>query len=284
MPEEVKEEVKTESNPKAVDAILHSFPKDRRLVSGEVVDNPHVPDQEAIMLADIQVVSNKRRQISFFRNITILVVLVAVLIFIFPKIFTNIVNENNQKNTLNNIKKDTINFDIKYSLQIPKQNDLDKFRTQSFKLSDGFTQFVVKDNNDILKFNQLNPIVDKRFIDGIDTISNGDYFYVAYTKENISYPFIVLSVKDFNNSEKFFLEKERTMYTDLGNILHLENNTENETRNFENFQSVVNPLRELKDKNQNTVLVYGFANDNTVIFTVSKDAFVAIKQRIILGY
>ena len=36
------------------------------------------------------------------------------------------------------------------------------------------------------------------------------------------------------------------MYTDLGNILHLENNTENETRNFENFQSVVNPLRELK--------------------------------------
>lgn len=284
MPEEVKEEVKTESNPKAVDAILHSFPKDRRLVSGEVVDNPHVPDQEAIMLADIQVVSNKRRQISFFRNITILVVLVAVLIFIFPKIFTNIVNENNQKNTLNNIKKDTINFDIKYSLQIPKQNDLDKFRTQSFKLSDGFTQFVVKDNNDILKFNQLNPIVDKRFIDGIDTISNGEYFYGAYTKENISYPFIVLSVKDFNNSEKFFLEKERTMYTDLGNILHLENNTENETRNFENFQSVVNPLRELKDKNQNTVLVYGFANDNTVIFTVSKDAFVAIKQRIILGY
>lgn len=283
MPEEVKEEKKEEPKPKVEGAMLHSFPKDQKQVSGEVVNDDDIPSEEAIMLADIKTVSNKRRQIGFFRNITIFVLLVAVVIFLFPRFFSNVQN-NNELEIINNVKKDKINFDIKYTLEIPNKDDLEKFRTQNFKSESDIALFVIEKDKKVLKFNELSPLVNIRFINGVSAVTSGEYFYGIYTKENKSYPFFILSVTDRDQSEVVLQNIERTMYNDLGVLLQIENDTENETRKFENFNSIINPVRELKNKQQKTILVYGYANDEFVVFTGSQETFNAIKQRILNGY
>lgn len=282
MPEEVDKEIKEEPKEKIQGAMLHSFSQDQKQVSGMVVDDPAVPTEEAIMLAEIQTVSNRRRQINFFRTITIFVVLASIFILVFPKLFEDVSTNINTVDT--NTKKEIINSDIKYNFEIPNQDGLDDFRIKSFTLDADVSEFVLTKNSQVLNFKSLSPFVSQRFIDGISPVISGEYFYGFYKNENINKPFIILKINNRDESEKVLQTLERTMYSDLGFALQLENDTKNETRIFENFTSVVNPVRELKNTEQKTILVYGFVNDEFVIITGSKETFSFVKQRILNGF
>lgn len=286
MPEEAPKEVIPETKPEetvdVISTIIHSFKKDTREISGEIVDNDAVPEEEAIMLAEIQTTTIQKKQTGFFRAMSIFVIVTAVLIFVLPKFFKNNSTDSNPVPVVEN--KKIINSDVKYILEIPKSTDLDDFRKKVFKSDSVISEFVLQSSGTNLDFKSISPLVNDRFIKKLETITSGEYSYGIYTVDKISYPYFILNVKNRDTAESLMLEQERTLYNDFGVALQLPNNIENETRHFENFVSVRNPLRELKDKDKKTILVYGFATDDILVIVPNKDVFNAIKQRIITGY
>ncbi len=286
MPEEAPKEVIPETKPEetvdVISAIIHSFKKDTREISGEIVDNDAVPEEEAIMLAEIQTTTIQKKQTGFFRAMSIFVIVTAVLIFVLPKFFKNNSTDSNPVPVVEN--KKIINSDVKYILEIPKSTDLDDFRKKVFKSDSVISEFVLQSSGANLDFKSISPLVNDRFIKKLETITSGEYSYGIYTVDKISYPYFILNVKNRDTAESLMLEQERTLYNDFGVALQLPNNIENETRHFEDFVSVRNPLRELKDKDKKTILVYGFATDDILVIVPNKDVFNAIKQRIITGY
>ncbi len=286
MPEEAPKEAVPETKPQEVveviSAIIHSFKKDTREISGEIVDNDAVPEEEAIMLAEIQTTTIQKKQTSFFRAMSIFVIVTAILIFVLPKFFKNNSTNSNPKQVVEN--KKIINSDVKYILEIPKSTELDDFRKKVFKSDSVISEFVLQSSGTNLDFKSISPLVNERFIKKFETITSGEYSYGIYTVDKISYPYFILNVKNRDTAESLMLEQERTLYNDFGIALQLPNNIENETRHFEDFVSVRNPLRELKDKDKKTILVYGFATDDILVIVPNKDVFNAIKQRIITGY
>ena len=286
MPEEAPKEVIPETKPEetvdVISTIIHSFKKDTREISGEIVDNDAVPEEEAIMLAEIQTTTIQKKQTGFFRAMSIFVIVKAVLIFVLPKFFKNNSTDSNPVPVVEN--KKIINSDVKYILEIPKSTDLDDFRKKVFKSDSVISEFVLQSSGTNLDFKSISPLVNDRFIKKLETITSGEYSYGIYTVDKISYPYFILNVKNRDTAESLMLEQERTLYNDFGVALQLPNNIENETRHFENFVSVRNPLRELKDKDKKTILVYGFATDDILVIVPNKDVFNAIKQRIITGY
>jgi hypothetical protein len=70
----------------------------------------------------------------------------------------------------------------------------------------------------------------------------------------------------------------------MGNILLLPDNSGNELLQFEPYDSVRVPMRQLRNRTGEVLIVYGFPTDTTVLFTTSVESYIAVRNRMLLGY
>lgn len=266
-------------------AIEHSLHKDTVSISGEVIDNtPALSEEEAILLANIQARAASKRRAGMFRAMAVIVILAAVILFLVPTLFP--ATDATKEVVDIHISNELIVSDISYVLPIPEEAAFPGFRDKVFKSDVSFAELVVQSNGAPVVFKNLPPFINERFIKNLDTTVTGRYVYGLYTGDDkISHPFLVLEVSPNRDAtEKALLVSERTLYSDLGVILQLSENTTIETKQFTTLQSIRNPLRKLVDDSGKEVLVYGFATDDILVFAPSEAVYAALKTRILTGY
>jgi hypothetical protein len=268
-----------------VSPIINSLLKDTGGVSVEIVKNDAIPNEEAMMLANIQSVSSRERKTRTIFAMSFFVVIFALGIFIIPNLFSN-----NLKAPVVDIVPQNLNLiktDIAYNLLIPAEVDFAEFRVKDFKSEVAFSELVLTKNNEVVLYKDLAPFVNERFLKSFLPVSAGEYVYGIYTGEDkISYPFFVLNISPNKRveAETIFKDSERTIYRDLGIILQLPDDVKNENLEFKEFASIRNPLRELTDSDGKEIMVYGFANDEIVVFATNRNVYNALKARILTGY
>lgn len=265
--------------------IINSLLKDTGGVSVDIVKNDAIPSQEAMMLANIQSVSLRQRKTRTIFAMAFFVIIFALGIFIIPNLFLNKV-----KAPVVDIIPENLNLvktDIAYNLEMPAEVDFPEFRLKDFKSDVMFSELVLTKNNEVVLYKDLAPFVNERFLTSFETLSGGEYVYGIYANEDKTIStFFVLNISPNKRveAETVLKESERTIYRDLGIILQLPDDVKNENLEFKEFVSIRNPLRELVGIDGKEILVYGFANDEIVVFASSRDVYNSVKARILTGY
>ena len=259
--------------------ILHSLKKDTGKSAQEIVGSDSVPEKEAIMLATMHNSSLKKRGRSMMAVFSLLFLFVAFGIFLLPKIYTN---ENTQ--TVNQVIKNLpiIQTDAKYSLTINNDFDLESYRVKKLNSEIGFSEIVINNGQTPGKtgWSNLGALFNSRFVNAFSLEKQDDYLYGIYKNTNGDMnSFLLIKVKDRNILETNLPNIERTLYTDLGAPLKLPKNSDYETLRFESNSSVRTPLKILRNTDLQFLMVYGFLQDNIILFTTNEDAFSAIKNR-----
>ena len=268
-----------------VSPIINSLSKDTGGVSIDIVKNDAIPNEEAMMLANIQSVSLRQRKTRTVFAMAFFVIIFALGIFIIPNLFSN----NVKAPVVDIIPENTnlIKTDIAYNLPIPNEVDFAEFRVKDFKSEVAFSELVLTKNNEVVLYKDLAPFVNERFLTSFLTVSASEYVYGIYTGEDkISHPFFVLNISPNKRveAETILKDSERTIYRDLGIILQLPDDVKNENLEFKEFVSIRNPLRELTNSDGKEIMVYGFANDEIVVFATNRNVYNALKARILTGY
>jgi hypothetical protein len=264
--------------------IVHSMKNDTISSAQTIVGSNEVPDDEALLLAKMQSVSLKKRQISAMSILSVLFLIVGVFIFLIPNNFFT------KKDTgITVVKYKNQNFlgvDSSYSIKLPNQDQIDNFKNKSFSGESGISEIIIKDVNDsVVPFVNLVPFLTERFITNLTPIITGDYLYGFFTDTNLkSSPYFIFSVSERHVADEKILESERTMYNDLSNILMLPKVDANEFLQFESSSSVRVPTRILQDRSGQVLLVYGFPMDSIVLVTTSVESYNAIRNRMLIGY
>ena len=100
----------------------------------------------------------------------------------------------------------------------------------------------------------------------------------AFTENN---PFLLFTVRSFNNAFSGMLEWEKTIFDDLTPLFALEQvDKDTLNRSFEDVIIENQDLRALKDKEGNIVLLYAFANQETLIITTHEVTLDEILERL----
>ncbi len=260
--------------------IEHSFKKDSASSARVVVGSNEIPEEEALLLASMHSDSVKKRRRATLSILGIIFISVS-LILIFTPLKKTEENPFEEKIPVSSL----IRTDASYQIDLPNESELESMRSKTFTGANGISSIDIKINSVSAKFNALSPLVSERFLKNLEGANVTDYMYGLYTNESkTSFPFIAISTDNHEAMSSAMLQAERTMYTDLGFILHLSPSSENETRRFESNTSVRNPLRELKNVDSEVILLYGFPREDLVLITTNEDAYNAIKARILAGY
>jgi len=268
---------------KADAPILHSMKRD--IISGAktIVGSNDVPAEEAVLLAKMQEASLKKRKLSSLTILGVLIVLIGVGIFILPdKVFLR------KDPGITVIKNKTQNFlstDAEYSIDKPTESELETFKEKAFTGKVGISSIVIKNGGVSTEFKDLDPLVKSRLISNLIPLSIQNYLYGFFTNsKSVSSPYFIFEITDQYTAEALLLEQERILYTDIGNILLLPDNSGNELLQFEPYDSIRVPMRQLRNRTSETLIVYGFPTDSTVLFTTSIESYIALRNRMLLGY
>ncbi len=264
--------------------ILHSMHKDTAENSKDIAGS-NVTEEEAILIASMKESSVKKRTRNFLGIISFVLILISIGMIIIPDLFLNKLKMQDYKNqekdkTLNKVLK----TDGSYKINLPGENDLEEYKQKNINVVNGISEIKIYNNEDQVLFDNLHPLLNQRFIDGIKKLYSGVYMYGIVKESDQNNFFLILNVTDQGFAEKDLLALERTMHSDFNYIFHLSNDSEINTKEFVNFVSVRLPLRELINSNGQTVMVYGFPAENILLITTNKEAYSTLRTRILSGF
>lgn len=278
-------------NSDAGSPILHSYKRDRmsaaKLTIGGSTNN--VTDEEVQILADYSARAKRRAQNRFLFTVGLLLVIVACIIFIIPYIFPNTKTVyTNPNNVLQNYSS-FFTADVVYTASLPKtKNDFITLGKKTILQKESTARIVFLNNSVEMntietlssvshRFNTLSQIVDSHFIYG--AIINPDS-----KKEE---KFLILKTNKSDQVSAELRNLERTMNSDLGPLLSIENTIPNDnldTRAFVDSQSIKSPARILERSDRSIALIYGFVDNTYVVFTTSHTSFELLKNKLLAGY
>lgn len=268
-----------ETNP-----IMHSMHKDTAEISKDVAGSS-VTEEEAILITSIKEGSVKRRTRNFLGIFSFILIIISIGMFFAPDLFLNKLktkeNLNQEKNkTTNNFFKN----DNSYKINLPNTENIDLYKQKSLNVTTGINEIIIFDQAGLVSFENLSPLLNQRFIDGIKPVNVSSYMYGAIKEKDKTDLFLILKVSDQDIVEKDLLSLERTMYSDFENILKLKNDTSLETKEFSAFNSIRLPVRELINGNNETVIVYGFPVEKLLLITINKESYNALSAKILSGF
>jgi hypothetical protein len=182
--------------------IVHSMKRDTVSGAQDVVGSHDVPADEALLLANMQSTNLKKRQMSVMAVLGILFLVIGILVFLLPGNFF--------------VKKDTgivvtktknqnfLGVDNTYNINLPKNETVDDFKKKSFSGTPGISEIIIKNEDQtIVPFLNLEPLLTKRFIENILPITTGEYLYGFFTDANSkSFPYFTFSVLDIQLIQK----------------------------------------------------------------------------------
>lgn len=260
--------------------IIHSLQTDNVTSARKIVGSNEIPEDEALFLVRMKDQLNKKKRFGFFSVLSIIVVILALGSLLIPDDFfikpdTGIVITTNQNQNI-------INVDNSYSLVLPTPENLIELRDKVFDGETGISEINILKNESRVKFMELMPFISENFLLVVGASEAKDYVYgyIKYSKDE-QYPFFVFSVDNQEDKENKLLMLERTMYTDLKEILRLPNVAENDILLFETSPSIRVPARILTTRDGKELIIYGSPVNNVFLFSTSSKAYRDIRERIL---
>ncbi len=131
-------------------------------------------------------------------------------------------------------------------------------------------------------------ITTEEFLNGIkstipsplfSTLSS-NFMLGIFVKDSVHHPFLILQTNDFQLAFGSMYYWERNLFSDLYLPFNLENSDDNFVNKWGDLLVENKATRLLQDDDGNTTLLYGFADDNTLVLTDSAESFKEVLHRI----
>lgn len=112
-----------------------------------------------------------------------------------------------------------------------------------------------------------------------ETLSK-NFMFGVYTKAEMHYPFLILQTTDFSNAFPAMASWERDMFSDFYLPFNLPNNEDYFTTKFTDQLVENRDTRVVKNDAGEILLLYGFADEKSLIITTSIDSYTEILHRV----
>ncbi len=113
----------------------------------------------------------------------------------------------------------------------------------------------------------------------IQTLS-ANFMLGLFTKDNLHHPFLILKTNDFQTAFANMYDWEKNLFSDFFLPFSLPSNADNFTTKWTDLLVENKDTRVLKQDDGTIILLYGFADDKTLIITDGQESFKEVITRV----